>query len=68
MGHIKMNSKNILTQKRHLPYTISIPYLEFAIFTILTYVLLLIYIEVWSGLGAFWRTSEREEGKVIKIL
>ena len=68
MGHIKMNSKNILTQKRHMPYTISIPHLEFAIFTILTYVLLLIYIEVWSGLGAFWRTSEREEGKVIKIL
>ena len=49
-------------------YTISIPYLEFAIFTILTYVLLLAYIEVGSGLEAFWRTSQREEEKGIKSL
>ena len=40
MGQIKMNSKNILTQKRHMPYTISIPYLEFAIFNSIVLVIL----------------------------
>ena len=35
-----MNSKNILTQKRHMPYTISIPYLEFAIFNSIVLVIL----------------------------
>ena len=40
MGHIKMNGKNILTQKRHMPYTISIPYLEFAIFNSIVLVIL----------------------------
>ena len=39
MGHLKMDCENIFNTKkeRHMPYTILVLYLEFAIFPIVTY-------------------------------
>ena len=44
MGQIKMDCENIFnTKKRHTLYTISIHYLEFAIFSNLTFIFLYFY-------------------------
>ena len=51
--------------ERHLTYIVSIHYSEFAI---LAFWLVSLYLGVWSGLEAFWRTSNRDGGHNPEVL